>query len=66
MEEERKPLNTVAIKNKWLLPCGSCDAGLPMRCSHPTEDYRPVILELVNEIAYLRLALVLALNQEDQ
>jgi hypothetical protein len=34
--------------------CGSCDAGLPMNCTCPSEDYRPVMLELVREIERLR------------
>lgn len=42
------------IKNKWLRHCGACDAGLPMSCVCPTEDYRPVMLELVREIERLR------------
>lgn len=38
----------------FLNQCGSCDAGLPMSCSCPTGDYRPVMLELVREVERLR------------
>lgn len=41
------------IKDKWLRQCGPCDAGLPAECTHPDEDYRPVILDLVREIERL-------------
>lgn len=37
-----------------LVQCGSCDAGLPMSCTHPSEDYRPVLLDLVREVERLR------------
>lgn len=43
-----------AISAKWLAPCGACDAGLPMGCTHPREDYRPLMLSLVLEIERLR------------
>lgn len=32
-----------------------CDAGLPTSCTHPSEDYRPVMLALVREIERFRL-----------
>lgn len=35
------------IEEKWLQQCGPCDGGLPMSCTHPTEDYRPVISDLL-------------------
>jgi hypothetical protein len=43
-----------AIEARWLQLCGSCDAGLPMACTHPDEDYRPVIAALVAEVRQLR------------
>lgn len=43
-----------AIASKWLRPCGSCDGGLPTVCTHPTEDYRPVMSRLVEEVSTLR------------
>lgn len=52
------------VEEKWLQQCGPCDGGLPMSCTHPTEDYRPVISELVaavrerdNTIARVRAVL---------
>jgi hypothetical protein len=42
-------LDLGAISEKWLQPCGACDGGLAMSCSHPDEDYRPVISDLVAE-----------------
>lgn len=47
-------INLDEIREKWLQQCAACDAGLPMACSHPCEDYRPVILELVREVERLR------------
>lgn len=38
----------------WLRLCGSCDAGLPMGCTCPSADPRPMILRLVQEIERLR------------
>jgi hypothetical protein len=49
-------VDTDAIREKWLQLCGSCDAGLPMNCTHPDEDYRPVMATLVDEIERLRTA----------
>lgn len=44
-----------AISEKWLQQCGPCDYGMPeYACSHPEEDYRPVILDLVREVERLR------------
>lgn len=43
-----------AISEKWLQVCPVCDGGLPSICTHPDEDYRPVMLELVREIERLR------------
>lgn len=44
------PLDLDEIRDKWLAPCGACDAGLPMGCTHPEGDYRPVMLRLVAEV----------------
>ena len=43
-----------AVTAKWLQQCGSCDAGLSMNCTCPTDDYRPVMAVLVNEVQQLR------------
>ena len=44
-----------AIKAEWLNQCGPCDYGMPeYGCSHPTDDYRPVLMELVREVEQLR------------
>lgn len=48
-------LDLDAISQKWLQPCGPCDGGLPMSCSHPDEDYRNVILALVNRVRELEV-----------
>jgi hypothetical protein len=37
------------IKKIWLEVCGACDAGVGT-CNHPTDDYRPVMLELVRAL----------------
>lgn len=47
-------LDLDAIQAKWLRVCGPCDAGYPTTCSHPDEDYRPVIAELVAEVERLK------------
>lgn len=39
---------------QWLNSCGSCDAGLPMKCTCPEGDPRGIILDLFNEVVYLR------------
>jgi hypothetical protein len=51
-------LDLDAIADKWLQQCGPCDAGLPMGCSHPDEDYRPVLMDLVNTLAAVEAQLV--------
>jgi hypothetical protein len=38
----------------FLQQCGSCDAGLPMACTCPSGDYRPVMADLVAEVERLR------------
>jgi hypothetical protein len=50
-------LDLDAIESKWLQPCPVCDAGLSGSCTHPDEDYRPVMLELVHHIERLRFAM---------
>lgn len=47
-----------AISATWLQVCGPCDIGIHSVCTHPNEDYRPVMLALVEEIADLRLRLL--------
>ncbi|HEX6968922.1 MAG TPA: hypothetical protein VF174_08970 [Micromonosporaceae bacterium] len=51
---ERPELDLDRIAEFWLRQCGSCDAGIPACCTHPDEDYRPVMLRLVEEIRLLR------------
>jgi hypothetical protein len=38
----------------FLQQCASCDYGLPMSCTCPAKDFRPVMLELVREVERLR------------
>jgi len=53
------PADLEAIKAEWLNQCGPCDYGMPeYGCTHPSGDYRPVMLSLVEEIERLRLAVV--------
>lgn len=47
-------IDVEAIAEKWLQQCGSCDAGLPMGCACPTEDYRPAMSALLDEVEALR------------
>ena len=48
-------LDLDAIREKRLNTCGACDVGMPeYGCSHPTEDYRPVMLSLIAEVERLR------------
>lgn len=42
------------IRDRWLGVCAACDAGLAANCTHPEDDYRPVILALVLEVEELR------------
>lgn len=51
---DREPLDLDAIETKWLQTCPSCDAGLPMACMHPIEDYRAPMSDLVDEVRRLR------------
>lgn len=39
----------------FLLPCGSCDAGLPMPCTCRVDDYRPTMARLLAEVERLRV-----------
>ena len=50
------------IRQTWLNPCGSCDAGLPMDCTCPDDDHRNVIFALVShlEMIYDNHTLLLA------
>lgn len=42
--------DTEEITAKWLQVCGACDVGMPeYGCTHPAEDYRPVLLKLLRE-----------------
>lgn len=43
-------IDLAAIKAKWLQPCAACDAGLPAACSHPPDDPRTVISDLVDAL----------------
>lgn len=38
----------------WIAVCGTCDLGMPVLCTCQTDDYRPVMAELYNEIVALR------------
>lgn len=43
-------VEAAAIRAKWLQPCGPCDAGLAMTCTHPDEDYRPTMAALCDAL----------------
>lgn len=43
-----------AVRAKWLKQCGSCDLGYSCECTHPGEDYRPVMAELVALLERIR------------
>lgn len=58
-------LDLEAISRKWLSLCGACDGGLTTNCTHPDEDYRPVMLSLVEVVAPL-LAQVAALTEQNE
>lgn len=53
-EQQTERLDTEAIAEKWLQQCGPCDGGLPMGCTHPAEDYRPVMAALLEELERTR------------
>jgi hypothetical protein len=44
-----------ALAEKWLKVCPPCDAGLPDKCTHPDQDYRPVLKLLLEEVRGLRV-----------
>lgn len=52
-----EPLDLDAIERTWLRQCGHCDAGLPMNCVCPTDDYRIPMGELVVEVRRLQAQL---------
>jgi hypothetical protein len=52
MAHER--IDTEAVAEKWLQQCGPCDIGMPSGCTHPDEDYRPVMAALVEELERTR------------
>ena len=58
--------DTEAIEAKWLQECGQCDYGVGYPCTHPSEDYRPVILQLLRERdeAHAKLALIWGLHTD--
>lgn len=43
-------LDLEKIRAKWLNPCASCDAGMLMSCTCPTDDPRNIIYTLVNHL----------------
>ncbi|BAL87361.1 hypothetical protein AMIS_21410 [Actinoplanes missouriensis 431] len=47
-------LDLNAISAEFLTVCCSCDLGVPSACVCTERDYRPVMLELVQEIERLR------------
>jgi len=50
-----------AIKAKWLTICGACDTGIG-ECTHPADDYRPVMLALVELLERIRDDVVVMLD----
>lgn len=46
-----------AIRTEFLNLCGSCDAGIPSKCTCSDRDFRPVMLELVREVERLHAEL---------
>ncbi len=44
-----------AIRAKWLVFCGPCDAGVPSGCRCPEGDVRPTVSALCDEVEALRL-----------
>lgn len=55
--------DTEEIITKWLQVCPPCDAGIGAPCTHPDEDYRPVILMLLNQRDGARKALGDAIDE---
>jgi hypothetical protein len=48
-----EPLDLDVIR-PWFTLCGPCDAGLPMACTCPQGDPRPIVAKLVAEVERLR------------
>jgi hypothetical protein len=61
-DDAYQPNDLDAIERVFLQVCPSCDGGLPMACTHPESDYRPVMQSLVAEVRSLRSQLVEADN----
>lgn len=53
----RPPVDLEAVGEEFLRQCGPCDFGIPGSCACPERDYRSTMLDLVEEIRLLRLAL---------
>jgi hypothetical protein len=53
---ERPAGDILAAAEPFMRVCGSCDAGLPMNCTCPPGDPRPIVSRLVAEIERLRAA----------
>ena len=62
---QRDTLDLDDIK-PWLNICGGCDAGLPMSCTCPDGDPRPVMARLVAEIERQRGELAEVTRQRDE
>jgi hypothetical protein len=55
------------VKTKWLRVCGQCDAGvIGAPCTHPDEDYRPVMLKLVETVERLSRRLALRYQESEK
>lgn len=65
MTSANSKLDLDAIKAEWLELCGYCDVGLPMGCTCPSGDYRPVMFSLVAEVERLK-ALVQAEHDQER
>lgn len=46
-------LDLMKIRAKWLNLCASCDAGMAMSCTCPTDDPRNIISTLVDHLETL-------------
>jgi hypothetical protein len=51
---ERPAEDILAASEPFMRMCGSCDAGLPMNCSCPPGDPRPIVSRLAAEVERLR------------
>lgn len=55
---KRVRVDTKAVRDEFLRPCGLHDYGVDSAgCACPGSDYRPVMLDLVEEVESLRSAL---------